>query len=132
MKKHSRLIQCVCCMMFFLFVCGAILQSCIAKTYTISLPAENIMKVSKGNLSNNNYQDHFAFAFFWGTYEERGGALWVYNRGPWYNRTINVIAYVDYEHKFIFKKAFTVDCPLWIGFARLHHVCAIGYDVNAE
>jgi hypothetical protein len=119
----------------FLLISITILPQCFAQI-KITPNTEKVLKNLKIKHSLNNSYNFFKYAIIFGTYEVRGDVVpifWlnVYNRQPWYNQTINIIGYVSNEHKFVNIKAYWIDCALWIGFARLHHVCAICYDVTA-
>ncbi|MCJ7697075.1 MAG: hypothetical protein MUO73_01945 [Thermoplasmata archaeon] len=90
MKKHTQVIQCICCAMVFLFVCSAVLPICNAQ---ISTPQANGEKTSPELLikkvTHNNDADEvfFNFAIIWGPFEVK---FWsslfhhvvVYNRAP--------------------------------------------------
>jgi hypothetical protein len=138
MKKPTRIIQFISCGIIFLFIFSSFIsvygeqfnvtKKNGKKTYEKShlLPIKPVI---------NYNESFFTFAIFWGTYEERWGRpfFWVrvFNRDPWENRTINVIGYQNWEHKWTYKKAFMVDCQISIGFAILGHVCGMGYNVDA-
>ena len=94
------------------------------------------LPVKKVKHANTNGEDFFTYAIIWGTYETKwGGGFFlgveVFNPGPWYNRTMSVIGYQNWEHQWFFKKAYDVDCRYWMGIATRHHVCGIGFDVSA-
>ncbi|MBE3136781.1 MAG: hypothetical protein IMZ43_05240 [Thermoplasmata archaeon] len=136
MKKQSRVIQGICCAMVFLFVCGALVPACSAH---ISTPQANGEKTSpessvkKVKHTNNDDEDFFNFAIIWGPFEVKYWSslfqtLVVYNRAPWYNRTINVIGYQPFEHNWVFKKSCWIECGyLHIGFVGRHWLFVIGY-----
>jgi len=124
-----------------LFVCGALMPACSAQ---INIPPANGVKtfqefpVKKVKHTNNDNESFFNFAIIWGTFEIRYDVfpflrLVVYNRDPWENKTINVIGYMNWEHKFVYKKAFYIQCNFWwIGIVGKHRLCALGFrDVTA-
>jgi hypothetical protein len=86
------------------------------------------------NFNNNDY-NFFPFAIIWGKYEKLEGtgifvSLDIENPPP-YNQTMHVIAYVDYEHRFIYRTASSVHAPLWFGFIGKHRlfIIALGDSV---
>ena len=136
MKKHTQVIQCICCAMVFLFVCSAVLPICNAQ---ISTPQANGEKTSHDcevkdvKPNNNDDEDFFNFAIIWGTYEERIDyfplfSLIVRNRYPWYNHTMNVIGYQPFEHNWVVKKSCWIECGyLHVGIVGRHWLFVIGY-----
>jgi len=139
MDKYHLLRKSLAVGVILLFVCGALMPACSAQ---ISTPQTNRVKTSHDcevkevKPNNNDNESFFTLVLVWGTYEGKWGGgpligIRVYNPGPWYNRTMNVIGYQNWEHKWVVKKSYSVDCRYWLGFAVLHHVCGIGYDVTA-
>jgi len=139
-KKHIQLVQCICCIMVFFFVCGALVPACSAQ---ISTPQANGEKTSlespvKKVKHADDDEDFFTFAIIWGTFEERFvfsffGNIWVYNRDPWCNRTMNVIGYRSSLHQWFVKKSWYVQCNfLHVGIVGRNWLCVIGIrDIEA-
>ena len=144
MKKHTRMIQYICCLMIFLFVCGALLPACSAQTNILQSDEEKmflespVKKVKQINYENESY---FTYALIWGTFEEKWVSslftlVWVKNREPWNNLTINVIGYVKNDTgggTWTVKKACDVRCNfLHVGFVGRNWLYVIGIgDVTA-
>lgn len=135
MKKHIRMVQHICCLMIFLFVCGAVLPACNAQTNILKIDEEKIFlesPVKKVKQINYENESTFNFAIIWGTFEEKWasslfGFVHVFNREPWYNRTMNVIGYLISEHKWIVKKSYWVQCNfLHLGIVGRNWLCVIG------
>ena len=139
MKKHTRMVQYICCLMVFLFVCSAVLPVCNAQTNILQTDEEKIFLESpakKAKHANNDDECFFDYALIWGPFEEKWYSsfftlVYVTNRDPWYNRTINVIGYVKNDTgsggTWTVKKAFSVKCNfLHIGFVGPHWLCVIG------
>jgi len=137
MKKHTHLVQCICCLMIFLFVCGAILPACSAQNNIFILQTNEekmLLESPVNNAKKINYENEstFNFAIIWGTFEEKWasslfGFVHVFNREPWNNRTMNVIGYLISEHKWSVKKAFEVKCNfLHLGIVGRNWLCVIG------
>jgi hypothetical protein len=132
MKKQNRLIQCVCCAIIIFFVCGALAPMCSAQ---INPPQGNRVKTSQDKVTHAdvNNQTFFDFAIIWGPFEVRWWVspflnLVVYNRAPWWNKTMNVIGYLIPEHQWFFKKSYWIECGyLHIGFVGRHWLFVIGY-----
>ena len=140
MKKHNQVVQCICCILVFLFVCGALLPTCNAQ---ISTPQTNGEKISlespvKKVKHADDDEDYFTFAIIWGTFEHKAfsslfGYVHVYNRKPWCNRTMNVIGYQSWEHQWVVKKSWYVQCCfLHVGIVGRNWLCVIGIrNINA-
>jgi len=135
MNKHTRMVQCICCIMIFIFVCGAILPACSAQTNILQTDEEKmfleslVKKVKKINYENESF---FTYALIWGPFDHRSYSflftfVWVQNREPWYNRTINVIGYKRSTQEWTVKKAYNVRCNfLHVGFVGRNWLCVIG------
>jgi hypothetical protein len=139
MKKHTRMVQSVCCIMVFLFVCGTLLPVCTAQTNILQTDEEKMFlesPVKKVKHTNNDDEMFFDYALIWGTFENRAfsslfGMVTVNNNEPWNNRTMNVIGYVKSHDtsagEWTVKKTFSVKCNfLHIGFVGRHWLCVIG------
>jgi hypothetical protein len=122
--------------MIFLFVCSAVLPICNAQTSTPQANGEKTspeLLIKKVTPTNNDDEDFFNFAIIWGPFEVRWGVfplleVVVYNRAPWYNRTINVIGYQPFEHNWVFKKSCWIECNyLHVGFVGRNWLFVIGY-----
>ena len=135
MKKHTRMIQYICCLMIFLFVCGTLLPACTAQTNILQTDEEKMFLESpakKAKHANNHDEMFFTYAFIWGPFEE----LWVSsfftllhvtNREPWLNHTINVIGYQSWTGNWTVKKACEVKCNfLHLGIVGRNWLCVIG------
>jgi len=119
-----------------LFGCGALMPACSTH---ISTPQTNGEKTSPESSvkkvihTDDDDEDFFDFAIIWGPFEVRWGVfplleVVVYNRAPWYNRTMNVIGYWILEHQWFFKKSYWIECNyLHIGFVGRHWLFVIGY-----
>jgi len=134
-KKHIHMVQYICCIMVFLFMCGAVLPACTAQTNIFQTDEEKIFLESpakKVKHANNDDECFFDYALIWGTFEENWasslfGFVHVFNRGPWYNRTMNVIGYQGWTGNWTVKKAFEVKCNfLHLGIVGRHWLCVIG------
>jgi len=122
-----------------LFVCGALLPACNAQSNMLQKTEDkmflesSVKKVKQINYENESF---FDYALIWGPFEELWvssliGFVWVRNRVPWNNRTINVIGYVKNDETsggtWTVKKAFSVKCNfLHVGFVGRHWLCVIG------
>jgi hypothetical protein len=135
-KKHTWIVQGICCAMIFLFVCSAVLPICNAQTSTPQTNGEKTspeLLIKKVKNTNNDDEDFFDFAIIWGPFEVKYWSslfqtLVVYNRAPWYNHTMNVIGYLIPEHQWYFKKSCWIECGyLHIGFVGRHWLFVIGY-----
>jgi len=122
-----------------LFVCSAVLPACTAQTNILQTDEEKMFLESpakKVKHANNHDECFFDYAIIWGPFEENWVSslftfIWVKNREPWYNRTINVIGYVkndvDSGGTWTVKKAYEVKCnSLHVGFVGRHWLCVIG------
>ncbi|MBE3121010.1 MAG: hypothetical protein IMZ58_02240 [Thermoplasmata archaeon] len=118
MKKHNQIVQCICCAMVFLFVCGALVPACSAQIRTPQANGEKTSpesSVKKVIHADDGDQVFFDFAIIWGPFEVK---FWsslfhhvvVYNRAPWYNNTMNVIGYLIPEHQWYIKKSYWIEC----------------------
>ena len=133
--------KCLAIGIILLFVCSALLPACNAQTSTLQTDEEKMfleLPVKKVKQINNDDEYYFSFAIIWGTFEERYvfsffGNIKVFNRDPWYNRTINVIGYQSWDHKWTAKKSYEVKCNfLHIGIVGRNWLCVIGIgDVTA-
>jgi len=121
--------------MVFLFVCGALLPIGNAQTNISQTDEEKISlesPVKKVKHTNNDDEAFFTFAIIWGTFEHKAvsslfGMVAVHNRAPWYNRTMNVIGYQSWEHKWFVKKSYWVQCNfLHLGIVGRNWLCVIG------
>ena len=135
MKRHTRMIQAICCLMIFLFVCGAILPACNAQNNVLQTDEEKMLLESPvNNAKQINYENesNFDYAIIWGTFEEKWysslfGFVHVFNRGPWHNRTMNVIGYQGWTGNWTVKKAFYIKCNfLHLGIVGRNWLCVIG------
>jgi hypothetical protein len=145
MKKHTRMVQYICCIMVFLLVCGAVLPACSAQTNILQSDEEKMFlesPVKKVKQINYEQESFFDYALIWGPFEENWVSslftlVWVTNREPWNNRTINVIGYVKSHDtsagEWTVKKACDVRCNfLHIGIVGRNWLCVIGIgDVTA-
>ena len=82
---------------------------------------------------NDDYH-FFPFAIIWGKYEKLirtgiFGSLYIENPSP-YNPTMHVIGYVDYEHRFIHRRAAVITCPCWFGFLGRDSLCIIAWGAS--
>jgi len=92
-----------------------------------------VKKVKQINYENEMF---FDYALIWGPFEEKCVSslftlVYVENRGPWYNRTMNVIGYVKNDETsgdtWTVKKASSVKCNfLHLGIVGRHWLCVIG------
>jgi hypothetical protein len=79
----------------------------------------------------------FTFAIIWGKFDVLESKIPLFNltAGNRYtfNRTMSVIGWVTYEHRFIFKKSNRVSCDWWLGFVvGSNRLCVVGWGlVNA-
>jgi hypothetical protein len=121
--------------MVFLFVCGAILPACNAQTNILQTDEEKMFLESpakKVKHANNDDECFFTYALIWGTFEEKWYSslftdVHVFNRGPWYNRTMNVIGYKSSTGNWTVKKACEVKCNfLHLGIVGRNWLCVIG------
>ena len=139
MKKHTRMIQHICCLMIFLFVCSAVLPACSAQTNILQTDEEKMFLESpakKVKHANNDDECFFDYAFIWGPFEEKWYSslfrdVYVKNRDPWLNETINVIGYVKNDTgsggTWTVKKAHSAKCNfLHVGFVGRNWLCVIG------
>jgi len=135
-KKHNQIVQCICCAMIFLFVCSAVLPLCNAQTSTPQTNGEKTSlesPVKKVKHTNNDDEAFFNFAIIWGPFEVRYWSslfhhVVVYNRAPWYNNTMNVIGYQPFEHNWVVKKSYWIECNyLHVGFVGRNWLFVIGY-----
>jgi hypothetical protein len=135
MKKHTRMVQCICCIMIFLFVCSAVLPICNAQSNLLQTTEEKMfqeLQAKKAKHANNDDECFFDYALIWGTFEENWasslfGFVHVFNRYPWYNRTMNVIGYRISIDTWTVKKAFSVKCNfLHLGIVGRNWLCVIG------
>jgi len=135
MKKHTRMVQYICCLMVFLFVCSAVLPACSAQTNILQTDEEKMFLESpakKAKHANNDDEMFFTYAFIWGPFEllrvsSLFGFVWVKNRDPWLNETINVIGYQSWTGNWTVKKAHSAKCNfLHIGFVGRNWLCVIG------
>ena len=139
MKKHTRMVQYICCLMVFLFVCGTLLPACNAQTNILQTDEEKMLlelPVNKAKHTNKDTEMFFDYALIWGPFEQKAYSslfrdVYVLNRDPWNNRTINVIGYVKNDETsggtWTVKKAFWVKCNfLRIGIVGPHWLCVIG------
>jgi hypothetical protein len=139
MKKHTRLVHWFSCGMIFFFICSALMPLC--NTQAIAPHTNNgrmlqELQVKKVKHTDSDDEYFFTYAIIWGTYETKwaGGFLTgirVFNPGPWYNRTMNVLGYQNWKNQWFFKKSCDVECHYWMGIAVFHHACGIGFDVTA-
>ena len=145
MKIHIWMVHCICCIMIFLFMCGAVLPACSAQTNILQTDEETMFQESQAKKvkhTNNENESFFDYALIWGPFEE----LWVSslftlvhvkNREPWNNRTIHVIGYVKSHDtsagEWTVKKACDVRCNfLHLGIVGRNWLCVIGIgDVTA-
>ena len=135
MKKHIHMVQYICCIMVFLFVCGTLLPVCNAQTNILQTDEEKMFLESpakKVKHANNDDECFFTYALIWGTFEEKWYSslftdVHVFNRGPWYNRTMNVIGYQGWTGNWTVKKACEVKCNfLHLGIVGRNWLCVIG------
>ena len=135
MDKKPLIWKCLTLGIILLFVCGALLPACSAQTNILQTDEEKmflespVKKVKKINYENESF---FTYALIWGTFEENWasslfGFVHVTNRGPWYNRTMNVIGYQSWTGNWTVKKAFYIKCNfLHLGIVGRHWLCVIG------
>jgi hypothetical protein len=129
------MVQYICCIMVFLFVCGAVLPACSAQTNILQTDEEKMFlesPVNKAKQINYESESYFDYALIWGPFEE----LWVsslftlvhvLNREPWNNLTINVIGYQSWTGNWTVKKASYVKCNfLHLGIIGRNWLCVIG------
>ena len=139
MKKHTRMVQYICCIMVFLFVCGALLPACSAQTNMFQTDEEKMFLESPAKkVKHTNYENEsfFDYALIWGTFEHKSYSslfrdVSVYNPDPWHNRTMNVIGYVKNDvapgGTWTVKKAFYIKCNfLHLGIVGRNWLCVIG------
>ena len=135
MKRHTRMIQAICCLMIFLFVCGAILPACNAQNNVLQTDEEKMLLESPVNNAkqiNNENESFFTYALIWGSFEHKAYSslfrdVSVYNPDPWHNRTMNVIGYQGWTGNWTVKKAFYIKCNfLHLGIVGRHWLCVIG------
>ena len=136
MKKHTRMVQCICCVIVFLFVCSAVLPICNAQTNTPQTNGEKTSPESsvKKVIHADDDEAFFDFAIIWGPFEVKYWSslfqtLVVYNRALWYNNTMNVIGYQSWEGgKWVVKKSYWIECGyLHIGIVGRNWLFVIGW-----
>ena len=137
--------KCLAVGIILLFVCGALLPACNAQANILQTDEEKMFlesptkKVKQIDYENESF---FDYALIWGSFEENWASslftfVWVKNREPWNNRTINVIGYVKNDEtsggEWTVKKANNVRCNfLHIGIVGRNWLCVIGIgDVTA-
>jgi len=91
---------------------------------------------SQKTSSKNDDYDWFSFAIVWGSFEilkYKHISQFRISNEPYYNDTINVIGYVDYEHIFFFKKSYDVTGGgLRIGLTGNHKLFVVVWgDIRA-
>jgi len=127
--------KCLAVGIILLFMCGALLPACNAQTNILQTDEEKMFQESpakKVKHANNDDEYFFTYAFIWGPFEELWvsslfGFVWVKNREPWLNRTINVIGYQSWTGNWTVKKAYSAKCNfLHIGIVCPHWLCVIG------
>jgi len=135
MEKYPLLRKCLAVGIILLFVCGALLPACTAQTNILQTDEEKMLLESpakKAKHANNHDEMFFTYAFIWGPFEllrasSLIGFVWVKNRDPWLNHTINVIGYQSWTGNWTVKKACEVKCNfLHVGFVGRHWLCVIG------
>ena len=141
MKNRHRSARYLSYVIIMLFISATVLPSCIAQIHTSKINIEKSPQdffVKKASHANEDDENFFSFAIVWGPFEVRGTtipflALDVHNRASWYNRTINVLGYQNWENKWVFKKAYWVtDNFFHIGFVGRHWLFALCFiDVDA-
>jgi hypothetical protein len=136
MKKCLLLIKSLAVGIIFLFVFSAIVPACSAQTNILQINRVNNaqeLPVKKMKHTNNDNEDFFDFAIIWGPFEHRifysfFRQVIVGNLGPWYNRTINVIAYNFDTHQWFHKTSCQVECNfVHIGVVGKNWLCIIAY-----
>jgi hypothetical protein len=118
MKKYPLIWKGLAVGIISIFVCGAFIPACSAQTNILQINGVNTtqeLSVKKVKHTNNDNEDFFDFAIIWGTFENKSYAsfvrqVFVNNPGPWYNRTMNVIAYNFDTHQWFHKTASIVEC----------------------
>jgi hypothetical protein len=127
--------KCLAVGIILLFVCGALLPACNAQTNILQTDEEKMFLESpakKVKHANNDDEMFFTYAFIWGPFEEKWVSslftlVYVLNREPWNNRTINVIGYQSWTGNWTVKKAFSVKCNfLHLGIVGRNWLCVIG------
>ena len=135
MKKHTHLVQCICCLMIFLFVCGTLFPACTAQTNILQTDEEKMFLESpakKVKHANNDDEMFFDYALIWGPFEQKAYSslfrdVYVLNREPWFNRTMNVIGYQSWTGNWTVKKASYVKCNfLHLGIVGRNWLYVIG------
>jgi hypothetical protein len=138
MKKQSKVISGICCMVVFFFISGVIMPACNVQICAVRPnETEPFKKSSQEKASQSNYDDNesfFNFAIIWGTFEVRYFGFpflefAVYNPGPWYNRTIYVLGYQNWVPQWVFKKAYNVDGTFHIGIIGFHRLAIVAYGI---
>ena len=133
--------KCLAIGIILLFVCGALLPACNAQTNILQTNEEKMLlksPVNKAKHTNTDTEMFFDYALIWGPFEENWISsfftlVWVKNREPWQNDTINVIGYQSWTGNWTVKKASNVRCNFFhVGFVGRHWLCVIGIgDVDA-
>jgi hypothetical protein len=135
MDKKPLIWKCLTLGIILLFVCGALLPACSAQTNILQTDEEKMfleLPIKKVKQINDENESFFTYALIWGTFEENWYSslfteVHVFNRGPWYNRTMNVIGYQSWTGNWTVKKAFYVKYNfLHLGIVGRNWLCVIG------
>lgn len=132
MIGYRKILRYACYVIIILCIGSTIIPpSCTAQT---SMGTVNVIQNANNSQSkhgDNDDYNFFSFAIIWGSFEilDFNGffaGTQAHNPSP-YNRTMYVIGWVDYEHKFIFKTSYYITVPWRIGFVDHHKLFIIAW-----
>ena len=120
-------------------MCGTLFPACTAQTNILQTDEEKMFLESpakKVKHANNDDECFFDYALIWGPFEQKAYSslfrdVYVLNREPWFNRTMNVIGYVKNDTgsggTWTVKKAYEVKCNfLHLGIVGRNWLYVIG------
>jgi hypothetical protein len=132
LKKRQQIMKYVSCIIIILLIGITLLPGITVRIKAMSIQADLFSIKNQAMQKDNNDYDEFTFAIIWGKYEVMKDKIFLFhlevmNPNP-DNRTISVLGYVDYEHKFVFKKSNWIDCFRWSGFIGHDHLFIIAWN----